>query len=364
MRLAVIGCGTIAQIMHIPNVVELPETDLVALCDPGGNVTTELGHRYNVPPDCQYTEPARLIADRAAEIDAVVVTTPMQTHADVVERTLDAGLATFVEKPLAVTPDDADRLVEAAAASDATAMVGYNRRFEPAYERFAEELAAADAVDSVLAHAVDADFSQTVPDIYDVVDPDLPAEFVAESDARRRDQCKRAIDTADDELAAAYDFHLEHICHDLNALRGLFGAVEAIEHVDFVRDRFGTAHLVYEGGERVLVQSGPRPRAPPGVRPPLRAVQRGHALGSVGQHGNPGVPVQADQSGELQAGTGTLSRLHPWRGDGPNAVRRGARRRPPHRPTVREVAHELGDRRGRVTRCRGFPPAGSCPVPR
>ena len=256
MRLAVIGCGTIAQIMHIPNVVELPETDLVALCDPGGNVTTELGHRYNVPPDCQYTEPARLIADRAAEIDAVVVTTPMQTHADVVERTLDAGLATFVEKPLAVTPDDADRLVEAAAASDATAMVGYNRRFEPAYERFAEELAAADAVDSVLAHAVDADFSQTVPDIYDVVDPDLPAEFVAESDARRRDQCKRAIDTADDELAAAYDFHLEHICHDLNALRGLFGAVEAIEHVDFVRDRFGTAHLVYEGGERVLVQSG------------------------------------------------------------------------------------------------------------
>lgn len=257
MKIAVIGCGTIAQIMHIPNVVELPETELVALCDPGENVTAELGTRYNVDPTSQYQDPENLFEERADVVDAVIVTTPMQTHVDIVESALSANLHVLVEKPLAVTPDEADRLVEMAKSSDVTAMVAYNRRFELAYERFTDELDEVDTVDSVTAYAVDADFSQSLPHIYDIVQPDLSEEFLEQSTTRRRKQCKRAIDTSDDTLAAAYDFQLEHVCHDINALRGLFGEVAAIDHVDFVRDGyFGTAHIVYEGGERVLLQSG------------------------------------------------------------------------------------------------------------
>jgi predicted dehydrogenase len=257
MNVAIIGCGTIAQIMHVPNVAELPETDLTAVCDPAGNVTAELGARYNVPAEYRYQDAETLIEERAADLDAVAVTTPMQTHADVVVPALEAGLDTLVEKPLAVTPADADRLVAAAEDSDATAMVAYNRRFEPAYERLTAELADDETIDSVTAYAVDADFSQSLPEIYDLVQPDLEESFIEESNARRREQCKQAVGVDDDDLAAAYDFQLEHVCHDVNALRGLFGEVESIDHVDFVRDGyFGTAHLVYEGGERVLLQSG------------------------------------------------------------------------------------------------------------
>lgn len=255
MRVAVIGCGTIAQIMHIPNVIELPETELTALVDPAENVTTELGERYNVASEYRYQDADRLFAERAAELDAVVVTTPMQTHVDVVEAALAADLHTLVEKPLAVTPEDADRLVGAAADSDATAMVAYNRRFEPAYQRLDEELSEVETIDSVTAYAVDADFSRSLPDIYDLVQPDLDEQFIEQSTANRHEQCEQAV--GNEELAAAYDFQLEHVCHDVNALRGLFGDVASIEHVDFVRDGFfGTAHLVYEGGERVLLQTG------------------------------------------------------------------------------------------------------------
>lgn len=257
MKVAVIGCGTIAQIMHIPNVLELPETELAALCDPGSNVTAELGSRYNVPAEFRYQDPQRLLDERAEDLDAVIVTTPMQTHADVVEQTLEAGLHTLVEKPLAVTPSDADRLVELAERSNSIAMVAYNRRFELAYRRFVDELSGIDAIDSVTACAIDADFSQTLPHIYDTIPAELSNAFVEESNARRREQCQRAIGVEHDDLAAAYDFQLEHICHDLNALRDLFGDVEAIGHVDFVRDGyFLTARLVYEGGERVTLQSG------------------------------------------------------------------------------------------------------------
>ncbi|NUB93680.1 Gfo/Idh/MocA family oxidoreductase [Haloterrigena sp. SYSU A121-1] len=257
MEFAIIGCGTIAQIMHIPNVLEVPDAELAALCDPAANVTDELGDRYNVAPERRYSDPERLIDESADDLDAVIVTTPMQTHADVVERTLTAGLHTLVEKPLAVTPADADRLADVAAQSDATAMVAYNRRFELAYERLADELADVEHIDSVTAYAVDADFSKSLPEIYDLVEPELDAAFIERSTDRRREQCKQAIGTDDDELAAAYDFQLEHVCHDINALRGLFGDVVAVDHVDFVRDGyFGIAHLVFESGERCLLQTG------------------------------------------------------------------------------------------------------------
>jgi len=257
MKFAVIGCGTIAQIMHIPNIAEFPDLELVALCDPAENVTAELGNRYNVSADYLYQGPNELFEERADNVDAVVITTPMQTHADVVESTLQADLHMLVEKPLAVTPEDADRLVDLAEETDVTSMVAYNRRFELAYERFIDELTEVETIDTVTAHAVDADFSKSLPDIYDIVQPDLSAEFIEETNARRREQCKQAIDTADDELAEAYDFQLEHICHDINILRDLFGDIDSIDHVDFLRDGyFGAAHLVYEGGERVLLQSG------------------------------------------------------------------------------------------------------------
>jgi len=257
MQVAVIGCGSIAQIMHIPNVVELPETELAALCDPGENVTTELGDRYNVSSAYQYQDPETLVVERAGELDAVIVTTPMHTHADIVEVTLEAGLNTLVEKPLTVTPKDAARLTDLAEQSDAMAMVAYNRRFELAYERFVDELAGAETIDSVTAYAVDADFSQSLPHVYDTVQPDLSEAFIKRSNARLLDQCKQALGTEDDDLADAYAFQLEHVCHDINALRDLLGEVETVSHVDFVRDGyFGTAHLVYEGGERVFLQSG------------------------------------------------------------------------------------------------------------
>ncbi len=257
MKFGIIGCGTIAQIMHIPNVVEIPDAELAALCDPAENVTTALGDRYNVPPEQRYTDPKRLIEELAPELDGVIVTTPMQTHAEIVERALTVGVNTLVEKPLAVTPAAATRLAETAEKSDATAMVAYNRRFELAYEKLATELDGVDRIDSITAYAVDADFSKSLPDIYDLVEPELEDEFIERSGERRREQCKQAIGTDDDDLAAAYDFQLEHVCHDINALRGLFGDVVSIDHVDFVRDGyFGTAHLVFEGGERCVLQTG------------------------------------------------------------------------------------------------------------
>jgi predicted dehydrogenase len=265
MRLAIIGCGTIAQVMHLPYAIEVPEVDLRALVDPDGRRRRTLADRYNVP--ATFEAVGDLLAADDVEVDAVVVLTPPHTHVDAILPALEAGLDVLVEKPLAVSPDDADRLVEAAEAAEGTAMVAYMKRYDAAYERLQEHLAELDEpIDLITAYDVDPNHGRVLEEVYDLVGADLSAEFLAESTRARHAEAVAAVGGRDadaerdldvDEFADDYDWHLEHVCHDVNALRGLFGDVDRIDHVDVYADgRYATAHLVYEGGRRCVLDSG------------------------------------------------------------------------------------------------------------
>jgi myo-inositol 2-dehydrogenase/D-chiro-inositol 1-dehydrogenase/scyllo-inositol 2-dehydrogenase (NAD+) len=67
-------------------------------------------------------------------IDAVLVTTPTATHADVVRRAARAGKAIFVEKPLADTLAGAEEVVHAVEEAGVACQVGFQRRYDPAYQ--------------------------------------------------------------------------------------------------------------------------------------------------------------------------------------------------------------------------------------
>ncbi|SEW30989.1 Gfo/Idh/MocA family protein [Natrinema salifodinae] len=255
MKLGVIGVGAIAQIMHVPYLAELPEADIHAIADPGENVVETFGDRYDVPH--RYTESAALIEERADELDGVVVTTPMHTHAEVAVAALDADLHTFVEKPVAVTPEDAQAVVDAAEETDAVCMVGYMKRFDPGFRRFQSEVADLSEIDLVTSVVIPPNVGAVIDENYDIVYADLDEGFIAESNAKRRQQVEAAIGTDDETLARAYEYHLESICHDVNALRSVFGTVEAIDHVDVFKEwKYVTAQLRYEGDRRCLLESG------------------------------------------------------------------------------------------------------------
>lgn len=257
MRIGIIGCGTIAQVMHIPYVAELPEAELYALVDRSERRLSTLGDRYGV--DHRYQETRELLASVGDELDAVVVCTPSHTHPDIVTQTLGAEIDTLVEKPLAATPSGADQMVEAerATTSDTVAMVAYMKRYDAAYERTQDAVADLDTIDLVTAYDVDPDHPRILEEVYDIVAADLPESVGEDSDQRRRDRIRTAIDAKSDALVAAYDFQIEHVIHDINALRGLFGPVEAIDHVDiFAEGRYATASLQYQDGIRCVLQSG------------------------------------------------------------------------------------------------------------
>ena len=65
-------------------------------------------------------------------LDAIFIVTRHQTHAELVCRALETGKAVFVEKPLALTREEVDRIVEAIEKTgNDRLMVGFNRRFAP-----------------------------------------------------------------------------------------------------------------------------------------------------------------------------------------------------------------------------------------
>ncbi|MCL2594588.1 MAG: Gfo/Idh/MocA family oxidoreductase [Promicromonosporaceae bacterium] len=122
-RVAVIGVGNRA---YLGNQVALarPGAAIVAVVDPDPAGRKRAAHLFGDVPLYQNT--GALIA--AGGIDAAIVTTPDDTHAAIAIELLQAGIATFVDKPLAITVAQADAVLATAAAADTPLYIGHNLR--------------------------------------------------------------------------------------------------------------------------------------------------------------------------------------------------------------------------------------------
>jgi predicted dehydrogenase len=116
------------------NFDRLPEADLAWICDSSDDAR----ERWKVEfPEARATSSVdELLEDPA--LDAVVVATHVPSHADLAVRALEAGKHCFVEKPLALTVADAERVLAAAEASGRTLMVGHLLEYHPGLEKLKE----------------------------------------------------------------------------------------------------------------------------------------------------------------------------------------------------------------------------------
>lgn len=125
MRIGIIGFGQRAR-MH--ELLRNPELDaqVTAVCD-----TSERGRTAAAAelPLAFVTESLDELL--AQPLDAVMVLTPDDQHAEPVIRSLEAGLAVFTEKPVATTLEDADRILATAHRTGSRLYVGHNMRHMP-----------------------------------------------------------------------------------------------------------------------------------------------------------------------------------------------------------------------------------------
>jgi predicted dehydrogenase len=125
LRIAVVGVGHLGQ-HHARLLAAMDQVDLVGVVDTRPERAAEIASKHGTQAftDC------RDLLDR---VDAVSVAVPTESHLDVALPFLDRGVAVLVEKPMASSLVDADRLIDAARARGALLAAGHTERFNPAF---------------------------------------------------------------------------------------------------------------------------------------------------------------------------------------------------------------------------------------
>jgi predicted dehydrogenase len=126
LRVAIVGCGKVSH-LHAKALAELPEAELVAAFSRSPDKARAFAAAYGARG---FADPRRLIDEAAPE--AVIVCTPHPFHAEAALPYLEAGIHALVEKPLASSLADCDRLIAAAKATGCRlATVSQRRWYEP-----------------------------------------------------------------------------------------------------------------------------------------------------------------------------------------------------------------------------------------
>ncbi len=225
IRVGVVGCGEIAQIMHLRFLEELPDFQIEALCDISESVLASLGDRYRVKQ--LFTDYAELV--ELDGLDAVVVCTP--DHVGPVRAALAAGKHVFCEKPLAFDVTEARELAELSRRSSSVAMVGYMRLFDPAYEYAQSLLASMGPLKLVEAHDFMARFDKHSSLFPLVLAPRPEATGgLSSGDDDGKDRVAALARSVGDDAAtqALYWNMLMGASHDVSLLRGTFGLARDI----------------------------------------------------------------------------------------------------------------------------------------
>lgn len=126
LRAAVVGIGAISQVMHVPILVEHPAVEVGVLADVDVHKARAIAERFGVP---EVAAPAGVL--EREDLDAVVICTPNHLHEEMAIAALRAGKHVFVERPLALTPEGARRVVEEARGAGRALVVGLPHRFRP-----------------------------------------------------------------------------------------------------------------------------------------------------------------------------------------------------------------------------------------
>ena len=141
IRLGIIGLGQAAQILHLPNLEKLSEDfRLTAVADISAQLVSYIGDKYMVPN--RFSDGAELI--RCADVDAVMILCGGD-HADYAIAALEQGKHVFIEKPMTLSMENAEKLMAVKRRHpELVAMVGYCRRYNDSFLKLKELLQADD----------------------------------------------------------------------------------------------------------------------------------------------------------------------------------------------------------------------------
>ncbi|MDG4860643.1 Gfo/Idh/MocA family oxidoreductase [Streptomyces sp. T-3] len=134
MKIGCIGLGDIAQKAYLPVLTTIPGVELHLQTRTPATLA-QVAATHHIPDAQCHTDLDALLAQG---LDAAFVHAPTAVHPEIVTRLIEAGVATYVDKPLAYELGDSERLVELAEERNVSLAVGFNRRYAPGYAQCVE----------------------------------------------------------------------------------------------------------------------------------------------------------------------------------------------------------------------------------
>lgn len=127
-RVGLIGCGAIAHGWHCPNIIKNPRMELTTVCDVNTQMAEKFRRTFNAQTSC--TDWQDVV--ESSDVDMIVLATHTNLRSEVILPALAAGKPVFVEKPLANTLSEMQRIVAAVRQTGVPVCVCHNRRSSPA----------------------------------------------------------------------------------------------------------------------------------------------------------------------------------------------------------------------------------------
>ncbi|MDE0033854.1 MAG: inositol 2-dehydrogenase [Deltaproteobacteria bacterium] len=133
VRLGLLGAGRIGK-THARSIADSEGAHLVAVADPDDAAVAAVVQATGT----RAASVEEVLSDSA--IEGILIATPTDLHADLIERAAAAGKAIFCEKPIDLDLSRARRSVAAAGRCGVPLMIGFNRRFDPSFRRLRDEI--------------------------------------------------------------------------------------------------------------------------------------------------------------------------------------------------------------------------------
>ena len=287
LNIGVVGCGKIAD-YHVEEIQKLGYAHVLAVCDLEPILAEQLALRYAVPH--WYTDFDRMLSEHL--LDAIHIATPPHSHFALARKASEAGCHVFLEKPLAVTAVDGQRLIDCMQQSGRKMTINYWYNFESnalALKKFVAEGNLGDPVhiESYYGYDLAGGFGQALLSddrhwvhqlpgklFQNIIDhavnkitpflPDEPVEIIARA-FRRRHLTADATDAVLDELRVMI------FCGSLSAYITFSSHARPVGHFMRVYGTKNTAHLDFASRNMLVEERQTVPSALGRLLPPFKS---------------------------------------------------------------------------------------------
>jgi predicted dehydrogenase len=228
LRVGVIGLGEVAQIIHLPILQQLRERFAIqAICDISPSLLATIGERYRIPEEARHLDFHDLAA--RADLDVVFVLNSDEYHADCAIAAMRGGKHVLVEKPMCLSLAEADAMIRERDAAGVQLMVGYMRRYAPAFVDAVERVLAMERINYVRVRDIIGRNRLIIDQVENVYRPnDFPAEAGEDRQRRAALLVTDAIGQATPDLVRSYRLLCGLNSHDLSAMRELIGMPQRV----------------------------------------------------------------------------------------------------------------------------------------